>query len=552
MRKNLKNPNPQDLKKSATPENENSRLGMLLPDLIDVIDIGMWELDMNYRVVSMNRKACEIYGKNAKGSFCYRVAAKRDEICPECPVEKVFGGSESGRSEHKRKDIHGNVIYIDHIATPIKDKNGNLTGGLVLINDMTRYKETEKKLRKANKRMVLQQKVVAKEERGKLLLQMAGTTAQELIQPLSVLTGSVELMRRNINDAHNLGQQITEVEELGAQISDITQKLNAISCYDKKDGSGNSSVVAFDKEIHILSVEDSYLEFSIIKSLLKKNRQFTLTWSRSIKKAFHELEKNEIDLILLDYMLNDENGLYFLKRLTTKGYEIPVIVVTGKGGERIASKFIRAGAYDYLPKEMLNKKNLLHAISSTMETHRIQNEIKDAQKMMIEMATRDELTKLHNRRFFINSLEHELGRAIRYETELVLAIIDVDRFREINNMYGHSAGDMVLIGLSHILRECFRVSDIFCRYGSDQFTIILLNTDAKHGKIVCERFRKKVANYKFEWNEACFSATVSVGIVGYNNIEDRPLREMINAADLALSQAKEEGGNKVAEYAIIY
>ena len=111
----------------STPIGNGIPISATFADLIDVMDIAMWELDLNYRVVACNQKAKKVYGENALGDYCYRIAAKRDAVCDNCPAEKVKIGAESGRSQHERIDKAGNTIFIDHIATPIKDSQGNIT-----------------------------------------------------------------------------------------------------------------------------------------------------------------------------------------------------------------------------------------------------------------------------------------------------------------------------------------------------------------------------------------------------------------------------------------
>ncbi len=134
-------------------EEEKPRIGEVLNDVIDIMDIAMWELDLDYRVVSHNRKARQIYGARAKGNFCYNAAAGRDTICPKCPAEMVYAGQDSGRSEHRRRDASGKDIYIDHLATPIRDRDGNLTGALVLIIDITRHKQMGAELKRHRDRL---------------------------------------------------------------------------------------------------------------------------------------------------------------------------------------------------------------------------------------------------------------------------------------------------------------------------------------------------------------------------------------------------------------
>jgi two-component system, cell cycle sensor histidine kinase and response regulator CckA len=127
---------------------KHERLTSLFSDLIDVMDIAMWELDLNYRVISSNKKAKEIYGEDITGKFCFHVSANKDEICNDCPAKMVYDGHASGRSEHQRKDVSGKTIYIDHIATPIKKKDGQLIGCLIVIIDITERKLMETELKK--------------------------------------------------------------------------------------------------------------------------------------------------------------------------------------------------------------------------------------------------------------------------------------------------------------------------------------------------------------------------------------------------------------------
>lgn len=536
----------------ADTHDETSRLGTLLSGLIDVMDIAMWELDLNYRVVSLNRKAEEIYGGNIKGDFCYHVAEGTETICSNCPAKKVYSGDTSGRSEHKRIDIHGNTIYVDHIATPIRDKDDNLTGVLVSIIDITKHKLTNEELRQANKKLIEQQKTVVEKERLRIMLQLASAAAQELILPLNVLIRNIQLLKLGKDNDQKLDQNIEQIEDIGGQLTDVAQKLNGISLYQTASDLSDPDMSNPDKKIHVLSVEDSYIGFSTIKAILQKNDRFTLEWTRNIEKAFNVLGKEKFDLILLDYMLPDGNGLDFLKRLNNKGIEIPVIAITGKGDEIIASKFIREGAYDYMSKEMMNKETLLKSIDNTLETFRIKKEIKSAQKIMVAMATRDDLTKLYNRRYFFDVFERDLARTKRYDSELVLALLDVDQFKNINDTYGHEAGDKVLVDLGWMIKESVRESDLPCRYAGEEFAIILNNIDAGMAKKVCERFKNRVADYEFTFNKSSFHATVSIGIVAYNSTEERTTRELINAADQALYQAKSEGGNKVVEFAIVF
>ncbi len=121
----------------------------VLANLIDSLDIAIWKLDTEYRVLSCNNKARAVYGENAVGDFCYHVAARRNSVCPNCPAQKVLEeGKNSGRSQHSRVTVNGRKIHIDHTATPLKNREGQVTGAVVSVADITHLCEVEDELKR--------------------------------------------------------------------------------------------------------------------------------------------------------------------------------------------------------------------------------------------------------------------------------------------------------------------------------------------------------------------------------------------------------------------
>jgi two-component system cell cycle response regulator len=403
-------------------------------------------------------------------------------------------------------------------------------------------RQTVGELKKANRKILEQQKSVIEEERLKVLLQMSGATAHELNQPLAALLGNIELMRIRKDSPERI---IDTIERAGQRMADIVKKTMAIRRYETRPYPGESSIINLDQKTNILLVEDSDEDSKIIKVLLKDQGQIHFSRARGIDEAMREVEQGQVDLIFLDYILPDGNGLDFLKRLNKKGIGIPVIVITARGSELIASQLIQEGAYDYLPKEMLSTESLSRSIGNTMEKARLKREIHRAQDRLNEMSTKDELTKLYNRRYFKEALEREMARAKRYKTDLVLCMMDLDHFKQINDHYGHPAGDMVLSEIGRMLKEHMRQSDLICRYGGEEFAVILPNTRAEDAGMVCERFRAMVAGHQFEYDSSQFQMTVSVGIASHNLSIDQSPMDLVKGADEALYQAKEGGRNRV-------
>jgi len=423
-------------------------------------------------------------------------------------------------------------------------------------------KRTVEELKKANKKIVNQQKSVIEEERLKVLLQLSGATAHELNQPLTVIMDNVELMRLERKIPEKLQKHMQGIEVAGQKIFEIIKRIQTIPQENIDIDDSDNSTEALDKKISIMSVEESDADFKKISNCLKTFIQLDLTRSKNIKEALSLLNNSPVDLVLSEYFLSDGSGLDILKSLSDSKLEMPVVIIAGQGNETIASEVIDAGAYDYLPKNKISKKSLFRSITNTVEKFGLEKEIKlakgkladmssleremkRAQIQLAEMSTRDELTGLYNRRYFIESLERELARAKRYKRNLGFCMIDLDRFKDVNDTYGHLAGDMVLSTIGSMFDEHFRQGDLICRYGGEEFAVILQDTSLKSATAVCERLRKKVSSHRFKYDASDFSISISIGIALYNNLVQWSPVELVSAADQALYQAKKEGRNRV-------
>jgi two-component system cell cycle response regulator len=307
-----------------------------------------------------------------------------------------------------------------------------------------------------------------------------------------------------------------------------------------------TAVVSFDREIKILVVDDSEDVFEGIKAFLKDQDLITLSWAGNSNDSFAMLERERFDLIFLDHILNEGTSIEYLREIEKEGIETPVIVVTGQGDEMLASKVIQMGAYEYLPKSRINAESLSRIINNTLERFRLRNDVKRAQSKMAEMSTVDELTQLHNRRYFIDALEGEFERANRYETEMALVILDLDNFKKVNDTYGHPTGDKVLSCIGKILKKLVRRSDLACRYGGEEFAVVLPNVSKEGIYTAYERFREMVSKQSFEHESKQFHITVSIGIAFSDDAESSD--DLLAHADQALYQAKESGRNRIVDY----
>lgn len=180
-------------------------------------------------------------------------------------------------------------------------------------------------------------------------------------------------------------------------------------------------------------------------------------------------------------------------------------------------------------------------------TERVEAENK-VKEELVSAANTDPLTGLDNRRVFFNRLEEELRRVKRTQTDISVLLIDIDHFKTINDSYGHDVGDVVLVGITEIIRDCLRETDIAARLGGEEFGCLLLDTPAEGAYWVAERIRSSIAKHTFmvaNGNHPV-GCTVSIGIAGARFDEDMDAQSLYKAADTRLYIAKHTGRNQVS------
>jgi len=170
-------------------------------------------------------------------------------------------------------------------------------------------------------------------------------------------------------------------------------------------------------------------------------------------------------------------------------------------------------------------------------------ELQDVQKQLQILASFDELTGLHNRRYILERMEEKLPEIRRHQLDCCLVVMDVDHFKNVNDVYGHIAGDEVLRTLAQILRRELRQGDIFARYGGEEFLIMLPMTELASAEALVERLRKAIEKQTYMFEDEIISVTSSFGITQHA-LHDT-VDKVIDRADKALYQAKLTGRNRI-------
>jgi len=253
--------------------------------------------------------------------------------------------------------------------------------------------------------------------------------------------------------------------------------------------------------------------------------------------ALKKLEENPaIQLVVTDKNMPNMTGIELIQevRKTRSMNELAIIGVSASNEPMMSVEFLKNGANDFITKPFMPEEMLSRVISSLEMLYYI--------KLAEESAVKDYLTGLHNRKYLFETGRKLYENAKREHLSIVLAMIDIDYFKKINDRYGHEAGDMALKLLGGLLLNEFRDSDVVTRYGGEEFCIILTNTSMNHAVSVMERVCSQVEQMMIEINTISFRMTLSVGM------SDKmlgSLEQMIALADEKLYQAKDQGRNRI-------
>lgn len=290
----------------------------------------------------------------------------------------------------------------------------------------------------------------------------------------------------------------------------------------------------------ILIVDDTNANITILIELLGNN--YDILVSKNGKTALEMADENRPDLILLDVMMPEMDGFEVCKKLKENPEltDIPIIFLTAKSDENSIEMAYELGGSDYVTKPF-RAKELRSRVKRELKVKKLQKELK-------VLASTDSMTQLYNRRHFTQVSEHIFALARREKKALSLIIIDIDTFKNINDIYGHKVGDEVIITFAEILKKSQRQSDIACRFGGEEFVVLLPDTPIKDAKSVAEKIRTQVERIimKTPFNET-FGFTVSLGVSSVLvDIED-DIELALFRADEALYEAKQKGRNCVCE-----
>jgi diguanylate cyclase (GGDEF)-like protein len=255
-------------------------------------------------------------------------------------------------------------------------------------------------------------------------------------------------------------------------------------------------------------------------------------------EALRVLEQKESPkLVILDWMMPNMDGVEVCRAIKKRAAEpyVYIILLTAKGHQEEINEGLEAGADDYITKpfDLQELKARLRVGKRILELH----------EQLVSQATRDSLTSLLNRSAILEVLQKELIRSVREKTPVAAIMTDLDHFKQVNDTYGHLAGDAVLREAARRLSASLRAYDSVGRYGGEEFLVVAPSCGAAGGADVAERLRESISGAPIDTSGHAIVVTMSFGVAATCDIKQ--VNQLLRMADDALYAAKRAGRNRV-------
>ena len=286
------------------------------------------------------------------------------------------------------------------------------------------------------------------------------------------------------------------------------------------------------KEVNVLIIEEDAALVAQLENTLKAVGYRTWVVADP-KEGISLLNSNVFSVVITEMRSAKMNGVQVTQAVHKVSEQTSVIVITPYSFISSAIEAMEEGAYGYITKP-LNSSEIRIVTERAIEKHFLLSG-NEEKEFLVDLAVRDGLTGLFNRRYFNELIAVEVNRLKRSPASLSLLMLDIDNFKNYNDTQGHPAGDVLLKNAAKVFKNSVRPADAVCRYGGEEFIIILSQTDKMSAKIVAERLRIQTGLY--------LPVTVSIGIASIPE-DAQEVSSLIQKADNALYKAKDTGRNK--------
>ncbi len=306
----------------------------------------------------------------------------------------------------------------------------------------------------------------------------------------------------------------------------------------------NSEVDQFGEVSQVVLVIDDSIDVYRLLSARLKGEEFSLIGEQGGAEGIASAKEKKPAVILLDLDMQGMDGFEVLRELKDdpSTMHIPVMALSAMQSRQDKVTAFDLGATDYICKPFDLVELRVRMRSAVRLSVLLQ--------MLSQRAQIDGLTGLFNRAHFDSRWREEVARCQRHGHQLSLAIFDADRFKSINDTYGHPAGDAVLRGIARVLRREIRASDLACRYGGEEFCLIMPDSSPEDANHLCDRIRQGLGEIIWPLHPER-RVTVSIGLVGSDGTLHTDAQAWLHQADRNLYQAKNSGRDKVVRSMVV-
>ena len=259
--------------------------------------------------------------------------------------------------------------------------------------------------------------------------------------------------------------------------------------------------------------------------------------------------RHAFDLLITDYMMPEMRGdeLCRLVRQQSRDNPLPIIIISAFDDQELILHFFKSGATDYLHKPFIEEE-LTARLQSHLQVRAYARELEEMNHRLVRLAERDGLTDLYNRRVFQEKLKTLFADSVRKDTELCCLLCDLDYFKRINDICGHSMGDLVLRKFADFLQEKVSEPALAARYGGEEFVILLPGTCMPDAMELAGEICRSCPDQFPDLRDSVTAVTVSIGVAARNGDGCTNGEQLVNRADKALYSAKNRGRNQVCSF----
>ncbi|OPZ20798.1 MAG: Response regulator PleD [candidate division BRC1 bacterium ADurb.BinA364] len=380
--------------------------------------------------------------------------------------------------------------------------------------------------------------------------------SMEILENKTIETFAVAITDIGLSDARNgeivdlLAQRRIPIIVYASDI-DLTERQAAwqkrvVDCVTRDNPHSLDYILSLIRRLErnqstgVLIVDDEVDSRRALRSLLEIH-QYRVHEAADAATALAILEQiPSIKLVLADFIMPDIDGCQLTQMIRRRHpkEDMAIIGLSDQGAERLSSHFLRSGANDFIHMPC-SPEEFYCRVSQNMEIMELFARLKDSSE-------RDWLTGLYNRRFFFEIAQKAFERAKRRETDLIIAMIDIDHFKWVNDTHGHAAGDAALVQVAYLLANSLRSADVVCRFGGEEFCVLAVDMNAEDSPRVFDKLRRAVETASLAIGDKELRVTVSIGISAKRL---GSLDDCIRQADEALYEAKAGGRNRVVMHA---